>query len=215
MSIVFSGSQQNTITQNTGGDNFTVMCRVLIPTANSSNTLDIITEYGSRNTFRLYWQNGRFYASVTHSTIFIFFPIYNTTTINAPSTSTTDEWHHIAATYQNKVLTLYVDGMPVATGNHDQTILTPSSNTLGAQRTGNSSYTNYFRGEIEDYRIYSAVLAPEYIETISTHNGVDEIYHDIYGRWKLIGPIGATVPLLESVTDSLLNNSPSTNITYG
>ena len=215
MSLIFTGAQYNTITTNTGGSEFTVMARVSISSASTTSTLDIITEYGSRNSFRLFWANGQFSVAFTHVTMFLIFPTYNTASLTTSTPHSGDTWYHVALTLKNKALTLYVDGLPVGSTTFDGTAITPSSNTLGALRTGTSSYSNYFRGEIEDYRIYSTALDPEYIQIISTHKGFDEIYQSLMGRWKLIGPAGSTALLLDSINDSVQNVAPTVSIIFG
>ncbi len=70
-------------------------------------------------------------------------------------------WHHIAATYDNAVARLYVDGVQRAqTSSTVQ--LTPSANALNIGRSNDGSY--FFGGSLDDVAVYRTVLSATRIQ---------------------------------------------------
>ncbi|MWT30623.1 LamG-like jellyroll fold domain-containing protein, partial [Escherichia coli] len=123
-----------------------------------------------------------------------------------------DNWYHIAVTFSGGNLTLYLDGTPSTTNFQQYTPLTPTSNTIGAQRTGTSSYTSYFRGELKDYRVYPYVLDPNLIKTISTLGGYDIINDNISVKMPMMGPSGNNVgSLTDTMSGEFINIVSSIN----
>jgi len=67
-----------------------------------------------------------------------------------------DEWHHLAFTYNGSVLRLYVDGVNVAS-RRTSTALSTSSLPLFIG--GNALWGEYFKGTIDEVRIYNRALS--------------------------------------------------------
>ena len=81
----------------------------------------------------------------------------NGTTVTAPTPITTGKWTHVAASYVSGSLILYVNGLQVAssaspTGN----MVSTKKFTIGRTPETNS---NYFKGEIDDVRLFNATLS--------------------------------------------------------
>jgi Concanavalin A-like lectin/glucanases superfamily/Bacterial Ig domain len=68
----------------------------------------------------------------------------------------TADWHHLAATYDLKALRLYVDGALVATRAASTALRT---STLPAFIGGNPLWGEYFKGTIDDLRVYNRALS--------------------------------------------------------
>lgn len=219
MSFMLNGSQQWTNTPSlTDNSSFTVMTRAYINPAYASNTFDIVSEWYSSNRqfLRIYYSNGRFYATIGYYYIFIVFTQYGTASVTSVDAIQTDRWYHLAVTFANNTLTLYVDGESSGSDSHSYTNLPTNSITIGAARTGNSSYSSFMQGEVKDFRVYGDVLDPNIIKTISTLNEVDVINDGIVGRWSFSGPVGTTVSALTEVSGTVENAiTPVTTILYG
>jgi hypothetical protein len=66
------------------------------------------------------------------------------------------DWHHIATTYDLKALRLYVDGVLVATVAASTSLRT---STLPLFIGGNALWGEYFKGTIDDLRVYNRALS--------------------------------------------------------
>ncbi len=206
MSLLFTASQQTTRTTALAGDTeFTIMVRAKINAANATQTFDLISEWETlgRSSFRLNWSNGQILGILQYSYPVLIILVRHDVIQSGFTGAVADRWYHIAATFQNKTLTVYVDGVAGNVVSHTNTTLTPTSATIGAQRTGTSSYSNYMRGELSDYRVYSTALTPEAIQTIATLEGTDTYNEFLRGRWSLMGPPGVTPTILD---DQSVNN---------
>ena len=71
-------------------------------------------------------------------------------------------WTHLAATYDGATLRLYVNGMLVASVARTGSLAT-STNPL--QIGGDSIYGQYFRGTIDEVRVYNVALTAAQIQT--------------------------------------------------
>ncbi len=72
----------------------------------------------------------------------------------ASTTLTTNQWFHVAVTRQDNIMTLYMDGFPVAVSGTNTSAFTSSSVTIGRLRSG----TGYnFSGFMDEFRISSGV----------------------------------------------------------
>ena len=103
-------------------------------------------------------------------------------------------WHHLAMTYDGKVLRLYCDGRPVAS----QAVNKPRvpGNTplvIGCRQDG--LHSSYFKGLIDEVRIYDRALTPEEVQT-NSQAGVGETGNErvgpvkdgLVGRWSFNEP---------------------------
>ena len=84
-----------------------------------------------------------------------------TTEAYAPSALATGVWTHIAVTYDGSIIRLYVNGAQVATRSKTGTYTT-SSNPL--QIGGNTFYWQYFKGKIDEVRVYNRALGAAEIQ---------------------------------------------------
>jgi glucose/arabinose dehydrogenase len=86
---------------------------------------------------------------------------------------TLNTWNHVAATYDNATLRLYVNGAQVGTRAMTGALLT----STGALRIGgNSVWGEFFQGRIDEVRIYNRALTqPEIQADRDTPIGVDTI----------------------------------------
>ncbi|MEM9905138.1 MAG: LamG-like jellyroll fold domain-containing protein, partial [Cyanobacteria bacterium P01_D01_bin.44] len=80
------------------------------------------------------------------------------------TTLTTNQWHHIAATYDGNAVRFYIDGQLDSNVVYtDITFATTSQSLiLGADLTG-----SYFDGEIDDARVYNRALSGEEIAELT------------------------------------------------
>ena len=81
---------------------------------------------------------------------------------HAPAVIVLNRWTHVATTYDGSVLRAYVDGVEraavAATG--------PINVTAGVLRIGgNSIYGDFFKGQIDEVRLYNRALSPAEIAT--------------------------------------------------
>jgi hypothetical protein len=91
------------------------------------------------------------------------------TTIISASSINDDEWHHVAAT-RNKTtgaIELYVDGVNEASGKATtESLIAPVKFSIGANTDGK----NYFKGSIDELRIYNKVLSEAEIFELFNNN---------------------------------------------
>ena len=75
---------------------------------------------------------------------------------------TTNSWSHVAATFDGSTLRLYVNGAQVGSRPASGTIVTSAS---ALRIGGNTIWGEYFRGQIDDVRIYNEALTAAAIQT--------------------------------------------------
>ena len=76
--------------------------------------------------------------------------------LNGPAVLPLDAWTHLASTYDGSTLRLYVNGLFIASRG----VTGPITTSAGALRIGgNAIWGEYFRGRIDDVRIYDRALA--------------------------------------------------------
>ena len=75
-------------------------------------------------------------------------------------------WHHLALNVlRNGNATIYVDGTPVNTIPASSVgSLTGSELVIGASKVGNSSYSTYFNGSVDEVRYWKATLTGDYLK---------------------------------------------------
>ena len=88
----------------------------------------------------------------------------NTSDITSGSAISTDEWHHIVATYDGSEQKLYIDGSLVSSATTSQTISTTTNAEIGARNF--SDRANEFLGKIDELAIYNRALEQEEVEKI-------------------------------------------------
>jgi len=94
-------------------------------------------------------------------------PLYGTTTVND------DEWQHIAMTWNGSVQRVFYNG--IEDGNRDAAgeIVTGNGNVEIGTFSGDSPQT-YFKGTVDDIRIYDRGLIGEEIRLLYNENGWDQ-----------------------------------------
>ena len=120
-----------------------------------------------------------------------------------PSSDWYNQWHHVAATWDDITITLYADGSKVAEVEYSGSYCDPGKNTfIGAINYSTPAYY-YFDRLIDEVRIYDCALSPD---TIADHA------EGIYGFNGLLTPyappdqkvfkLGSTIPIKWQYTDS-------------
>jgi fibronectin type 3 domain-containing protein len=71
-------------------------------------------------------------------------------------------WTHLAATYDGATLRLYVNGVQVASHSMPDSLTT---STMPLQIGGDAAFGQYFKGTIDEVRIYNRALAPSEIQS--------------------------------------------------
>ncbi|MER5262745.1 LamG-like jellyroll fold domain-containing protein [Actinosynnema sp. NPDC002837] len=83
------------------------------------------------------------------------------TILDGPSPLPTDEWSHLAVTYDGAVVRLLLDGVEVASAPRT----TPLDTASGELHIGgNGSWGEFFRGAIDEVRIYDRAQTPEQVQ---------------------------------------------------
>jgi hypothetical protein len=72
-------------------------------------------------------------------------------------------WTHLAGTYDGSTLRLYVNGNQVAAQTVSAAIRT---STAPLRIGGNSIFGQFFRGRIDEVRIYNRALTPSEVQTV-------------------------------------------------
>ena len=85
--------------------------------------------------------------------------------LRAPAANPVNAWTHVAVTYSGTTLTLYVNGISVATQAATGTIQT---STTPLRIGGNVPYGEYFQGRIDDVRVYNRALTAAEVQTDMT-----------------------------------------------
>jgi hypothetical protein len=77
-------------------------------------------------------------------------------------------WHHLAASYDGTTATVYVDGQPVGLG----AAASAGSTTVSRLRIGDLAFPGYyFKGVIDEVRLYDRALSAADITAIYTDGG--------------------------------------------
>ena len=85
--------------------------------------------------------------------------------LSSPSALSTGAWHHLAMTYENSTLRLYVNGSEVNNRTIGR-IRTQSNLPLRIGQRGDAGY--FFNGQIDDVRIYNRALSAQ--EVLDIYN---------------------------------------------
>jgi hypothetical protein len=86
--------------------------------------------------------------------------------VQAPTTPPAGSWHHVAYTFDATTNILYVDGVPVDTNTNPTDTHTPTSAWLGTY----DGYTNLFKGELDELRVWSVTRSATEIVTDMQHS---------------------------------------------
>ena len=77
-----------------------------------------------------------------------------------------NKWHHLFATFDGSSLKTYRDGTLINTKSITASMLKRSNLTLGARRRA-SSYDCYWKGYMNDFRVYDHCLSQKEVKEIS------------------------------------------------
>lgn len=222
MSLVFNGAQQTTSTTAAhilGTAAFTTMAWVKIFASGASSTMSIISEQdsGSRQGVNIRYVNGNIVVEKGTYYIVLIIPIYRSVTLTSTSTLSTNQYHHIAVSWTGSVLSLYVNGVLEATESIPSIdfLVGSNSNTLGARRTANNTWDQYFQGEILDYRKYSVALPADIISTIATTSGLDFITQNLVYRYFCFGVAGNNATQIDDWSANNFDRSITTTVPFG
>ena len=107
-------------------------------------------------------------------------------TVCQPSPLPINTWTHLAVTYNGSTLTLYRNGVAVATSTVSGTL----SPTTGTLQIGASQFGEYFKGLIDEVRIYNRALSDTEIQTIYQQDSATTVSdrghpRHFSERWKL------------------------------
>src|SRR5947199_1201589 len=114
-------------------------------------------------------------------------------TVCQPSPLPINAWTYLALSYNGSTLTLYRDGIPVATSNAAGAL----SATTGTLQIGASQEGEYFKGLIDEVRIYKRALTDTEIQAIYQQESVETSQTVATSH---ISPIGGTYGGSVSVT---------------
>lgn len=95
--------------------------------------------------------------------------------IDTAQSANNGEWHFIAVTYDGSFLKTYIDGMEDSNSPVAQSGLIPNTNAplrIGAM--SDIGYEQFFRGEIDEVRVYNHALSQEEIIRDMNNNAVPE-----------------------------------------
>ncbi|MBI5773962.1 MAG: hypothetical protein HZA89_09510, partial [Verrucomicrobia bacterium] len=85
-------------------------------------------------------------------------------TVGAPGAYTDGQWHHIALSRANSLMTLYVDGAAVASTNSTEVIDISSDTFIGNTEPGGMVW----QGQVDEVTIYSRALTAAEVQAIYT-----------------------------------------------
>ncbi len=85
--------------------------------------------------------------------------------LRGPEPLPVNEWSHVAATFDNRVMRLFINGKEVASQERRGFIAPGSLLTIGGHSV--NMERAWFRGCLDDVRVYRRVLAPEEIATLA------------------------------------------------
>ncbi|MCC7449303.1 MAG: LamG domain-containing protein, partial [Anaerolineae bacterium] len=82
--------------------------------------------------------------------------------VTAPTAATVGQWDHIVMTRSGSTLTLYINGVSVATATASGNLVT-TSNVLAMGRKGSNS-SGYFNGALDEVAIYNKALTAAQVQ---------------------------------------------------
>jgi hypothetical protein len=130
----------------------------VFPTASTSWATTIMKEQTNGLAYSLY-------ASSSANRPIVYFNTGKSTTrhryLSGPAALPLNTWSHLAATYDGVTLRLYINGAQVSSQPQTGSIIT----STGALRIGGDSAGEFFRGLIDEIRIYNRALSPSEILT--------------------------------------------------
>ena len=98
--------------------------------------------------------------------------------VQAPTTPAAGAWHHVAYTFDATFDVLYVDGAVVDTEQNPTDSHTPTSAWLGTY----DGYTNLFKGDLDEVRVWTVTRSPSQIVTDMQHSS-GQADSDLVAYW--------------------------------
>lgn len=138
--------------------------------------------------------------------------------IQSPQPITSNEWHHIASTFDGttKTLTLYVDGNQVAQAVFSGTLPSSGTNALIGAAMQQNAPTWYYQGEIGRVMIWNSVRDPEAILNDSVQVNIyratenpDLIFYVDFSVMPTVDDSGNNIPLTYKNSAQYSFNVPS------
>jgi len=158
--LVFNGDSSVTV-PNSASLNLTTGMTLeawVFPTASTSWATTLMKENAQGLAYSLY-------ASSSANRPIVYFNTGASTTrhhyLSGPAALPLNTWSHLAATYDGVTLRLYINGAQVSSQPHTGSIIA----TTGALRIGGYAAGEFFRGLIDEIRIYNRALSPSEIVT--------------------------------------------------
>jgi hypothetical protein len=94
---------------------------------------------------------------------------------------TLNKWHHVAVTANGSSLILYVDGKAAKTFSYNGTIY----NSAVSLSVGGFSGGNYYKGQIDDVRMFNTVKSASYIASRAAYSCVSLPIGDVNGDCRI------------------------------
>ncbi|MEL0455515.1 LamG domain-containing protein [Flavobacteriaceae bacterium SZ-1-7] len=109
--------------------------------------------------------------------------------LESPNDVNLNEWHHVAGTYTSTTgaMELYIDGLLVNTGSVSVTgsVIENTSNSNGnfeiGRKSSNISNQEYFKGDIDEVRVFDIVLTQEQIQQM-VYQEIEENLGKVQGK---------------------------------
>jgi hypothetical protein len=122
--------------------------------------------------------------------------ILNTNTLTSSSVCQNNTWTHIAATYDNATMRIYINGVLDPTTLARSGSVTGSEGAIGGYHYSGGDYYNFI-GSIDEVRIWNTARTADQIRAnmCRTLTGSES---NLAGYWRLDNPMGLTVPDLTS-----------------
>lgn len=122
----------------------------------------------------------------------------------SPTTATLPlgTWSHVCATWNGATMTVYTNGVAVATTARTAAIGTSTSLVaIGAAYHSSGSIDTYLDGGLEDLRVFNRSLSPAEIATIVFCNGRDGIRNGLVTNFRFTGSAGTSVSAGTNIQD--------------
>lgn len=125
-----------------------------------------------------------------------------------------DQWHHVAYTIDDSTnrQVLYIDGVVVAEGNINATIVTPQTNTRIGGHVSGVIPSRDFNGLIDDARVYKRALSIEEIASLATDQAA------VSGSLSItVNPVNDATQVLNLDSDfnAIANDGVAVNLDVG
>lgn len=132
----------------------TISCWIKTPTYPSANSV-VFTDYNSKLAFGFYGTQNAIISCGGYSAPYI----------SNIKSSWVDGWNHVVVTIDNSgTISCYLNGAKLSTTGSNNWSSTSGYSTIGGRYNG--SYTTYFTGYVDDYRVYHTLLSDTDIQDL-------------------------------------------------